>query len=43
MTPLVALFIGYAVVWVGLCLYLVRLHRLGRALQAQLEAREGRR
>ncbi len=43
MKPLVAMFIGYAIVWGGLFAYVIRLHRLGRALQAQLLARERRR
>lgn len=43
MTPTEALFVGSAIVWGGLWAYLVRLHRLGRALQAQMQAREERR
>lgn len=38
MTPLVAMFIGFAVVWAGLFLYVLRLHRVGRALDAELGA-----
>ncbi len=43
MKPLVAMFIGYAIVWGGLFVYVIHLHRLGRTLRAQLLARERRR
>ncbi len=44
MTPLFAMFIGFAVVWAGLFLYVLRLHRIGRTLEAELETlQQGRR
>jgi len=36
MNPLTAMFIGFAIVWGGLFLYVLRLHRAGRALEEQL-------
>lgn len=42
MKPLVAMFIGYAIVWTGLFVYVVRLHRISRSLAERLRAREGR-
>lgn len=39
MSPLVAMFVGYTIVWAGLFLYVLRLHRIGRTLESQLEAR----
>ncbi|MDQ7842383.1 MAG: CcmD family protein [Armatimonadota bacterium] len=36
MNPLTAMFIGFAVVWVGLFLYVLRLHRLGREIERKL-------
>lgn len=36
MTPLTAMFIGFAVVWVGLFVYVLRLHRIGRAIEREL-------
>ena len=38
MSPLLAMFIGFAVVWAGLFLYVLRLHRIGRALEDQVGA-----
>ncbi|HEU4759708.1 MAG TPA: CcmD family protein [Dehalococcoidia bacterium] len=43
MTPLLAMFIGFAIVWAGLFLYVLRLHRIGRALEAEVGALQGRR
>jgi len=44
MTPLLAMFIGFAIVWAGLFLYVLRLHRIGRALEAEVDAlRQARR
>ncbi len=43
MTPLEAMFAGYAIVWGGLFAYVLYLHRLGRALQARLPGEEDRR
>jgi CcmD family protein len=36
MNPLTAMFIGFAVVWVGLFAYVLRLHRIGRAIERDL-------
>jgi len=38
MNPLTAMFIGFAVVWGGLFLYVLRLHRLGRKIERQLRS-----
>ncbi len=38
MTPLVAMFVGFALVWAGLCLYVLRLLRISRALEAEVRA-----
>ena len=38
MSPLLAMFIGFAVVWAGLFLYVLRLHRIGRTLEADVGA-----
>ncbi len=40
MSPLVAMFIGFAIVWAGLFLYVLRLHGIGRTIERQL--RQGR-
>jgi CcmD family protein len=36
MSPLTAMFVGFAIIWGGLFLYVLRLHRLGRAIERQL-------
>lgn len=36
MSPLVAMFVGFAIVWGGLFLYVLWLHRIGRAIEQQL-------
>jgi len=36
MNPLTAMFIGFAIVWGGLFLYVLRLHRLGREIERKL-------
>jgi CcmD family protein len=36
MNPLTAMFIGFAVVWVGLFAYVLRLNRIGRAIEREL-------
>ena len=39
MSPLGAMFLGYAIVIGGLFVYVLRLHRIGRAIDAQLQGR----
>ncbi|HEY6102975.1 MAG TPA: CcmD family protein [bacterium] len=36
MNPLTAMFIGFAVVWIGLFAYVLRLNRIGRSIERQL-------
>lgn len=36
MTPLTAMFIGFTVVWLGLFAYVLRLNRIGRAIEREL-------
>ena len=36
MNPLTAMFVGFAIIWAGLFIYVLRLHRLGRAIEQQL-------
>lgn len=36
MNPLTAMFVGFAIIWGGLFVYVLRLHRLGRAIEQQL-------
>jgi CcmD family protein len=36
MNPLAAMFIGFAVVWIGLFAYVLRLNRIGRSIERQL-------
>jgi CcmD family protein len=36
MSPLTAMFVGFAIIWAGLFIYVLRLHRLGRAIEQQL-------
>ena len=36
MNPLTAMFVGFAIIWGGLFIYVLRLHRLGRAIEQQL-------
>lgn len=36
MNPLGAMFVGFAIVWGGLFLYVLRLHRLGREIERRL-------
>lgn len=40
MSPLAAMFIGYAIVLGGLFAYVMRLHRISRSLEADLDALE---
>lgn len=36
MNPLTAMFVGFAIIWAGLFVYVLRLHRLGRAIEQRL-------
>lgn len=36
MNPLTAMFVGFAVVWVGLFAYVLRLNRIGRTIERDL-------
>lgn len=36
MTPLGAMFVGFAIVWGGLFLYVLRLHRITREIERRL-------
>ena len=36
MSPLTAMFVGFAVIWAGLFVYVLRLHRVARAIEQQL-------
>jgi CcmD family protein len=36
MNPLTAMFIGFAVVWVGLFAYVLRLNRISRSIEREL-------
>ena len=36
MNPLIAMFIGFAIVWAGLFAYVFRLNRIGRTIERQL-------
>lgn len=36
MNPLTAMFVGFAIIWGGLFIYVLRLHRLSRAIEQQL-------
>ncbi|HLE77286.1 MAG TPA: hypothetical protein VJA65_02620 [bacterium] len=40
MSPLGAMFVGYAIVIGGLFVYVLRLHRIGRAIETDLQAHE---
>ncbi|HXF83658.1 MAG TPA: CcmD family protein [bacterium] len=40
MSPLTAMFVGFALIWVGLFAYVLRLHRLGRAIEQRLAAEQ---
>lgn len=39
MSPLGAMFVGYAIVIGGLFVYVLRLHRIGRAIERDLQGK----